>query len=151
VRSSAQTHKQMTPEKRLELALNVCEQLLNQTPVKDFVIELPSGNWDDSSIEKICERLGCDLMLTSDVKQAAKRPVLDDVGAFKLVRQRRNQLAHGTLSFAECSDDVAVADLKSLTTAVGDYLREAVHSFVHFIGAEIGKTGDQVAGEGVLA
>jgi hypothetical protein len=151
VRSIARTHSYLGPDKRLRAALDLCEQLLQQMPIKDFKIEAGGGgNWDDSSIEKLCERVGCGLAISPDVAHAAKRHVRDDLGALKLVRDRRNVLAHGSLSFADCSDGVTVAELKVVANAVGDYLREAVDCFVGFIALEIAEKGDQADG-GVIA
>lgn len=152
VRSIARTHSDLGPDKRLQAALDLCEQLLQQMPVKGFKIEPGGGgNWDDSSIEKICERVGCGLTLSPDVLEAAKRHIRDDMGALKLVKNRRNGLAHGSLSFVDCSDGVTVAELKVLATAVGDYLREAVGCFVSFIQVEIVKSKEQMETEGVVA
>jgi len=152
VRSIARTHCDLGPDKRLQAALVLCEQLLQQMPIKEFKIELGGGgNWDDSSIEKICERVGCGLTLSPSVVQAAKRHVRDDMGALMLVKNRRNGLAHGSLSFVDCSDGVTVAELKGLGTAIGDYLREAVGCFVNFIEAEIAKKEVQAEKEGAIA
>lgn len=140
VRSVARTHNDLGPEKRLKAALDMCEQLLQQMPVKGFKIEPGGGgNWDDSSIEKMCERVGCGLTISPTVIQAAKRHIRDDMGALKLVKDRRNGLAHGSLSFVDCSDGVTVAELKGIASAVGDYLREAVGCFVSFVEVEIAK------------
>jgi hypothetical protein len=147
VRSIARTHgNDLGPERRLKAALKLCDQLLGQLPITNFKIEPGGGgNWDDLSIERICERVGCGLTFSADVKQAAKRRIRDDMGALQLVKDRRNGLAHGSLSFVDCSDGVTVGELEAVTTAVGDYLREAVGCFVTFIRAEIVKaaaTGD---------
>lgn len=140
IRSVARTHTDLGPEKRLQAALEMCDQLLQQIPVTGFKIEPGGGgNWDDSSIEKICARVGCELAIPKNVAQAAKRHIRDDMGALKLVKERRNGLAHGSLSFVDCSDGVTVAELKSLAKAVGDYLGEAVKCFLAFIEVEIEK------------
>ncbi len=152
VRSVARTHSDLGPDKRLEAVLDLCEQLLQQMPVKGFKIERGGGgNWDDSSIEKMCERVGFGLELSPNVVRAAKRHVRDDMGALKLVKDRRNGLAHGSLSFVDCSDGVTVSELKGLATAVCDYLREAVGCFVGFIELEIVKKEAQTEKEGVSA
>lgn len=152
VRSVARTHSDLVPDKRLKAALDLCEQLLQQMPVKEFNIEPGGGgNWDDSSIEKICERVGCSLTISPNAVQAAKRHIRDNMGALKLVKDRRNGLAHGSLSFVDCSDGVTVMELRGLTTAVGDYLREAVGCFVRFIEVEITKDEERTRMEGVVA
>ena len=146
VRWMARTHSDLGPDRRLQAALEMCEQLLQQMPVKDFTIEPGGGgNWDDSSIEKICKRVGCGLNLSPSVVRAAKRHVRDDMGALKLVKNRRNGLAHGSLSFVDCSDGVTVAELKGIASAIGDYLREAVASFVKYVEVEIAKKDGVIA------
>ncbi len=152
VRSIARTHSDLGPDKRLQAALDLCEQLLQQMPVRGFKIEPGGGgNWDDSSIEKMCERVGFGLTLSPSVVRAAKRHMRDDMGALKLVKNRRNGLAHGSLSFVDCSDGVTVAELQELVTAVGGYLREAVGCFMSFIKVEIAKKEVHADKEGVVA
>lgn len=139
VRAVARTHTSLGPEKRLEAALDLCDALLEQIPVRAFTIETGGGgNWDDSAIEKVCERVGCSLTLSPSVKEGAKRHFRDEMGALNLVKDRRNGLAHGSLSFVDCSDDVTVTELRRLSSAVGNYLREAVDCFVKFIQSDIG-------------
>lgn len=138
VRAIARTHGDLNPGKRLDAAIEVCEYFLNQLPVAEFKIEAGGGgNWDDSSIEKICDRVGCNLVISDAVSVAAKRRVRDDMGSLKLVKNRRNNLAHGSLSFADCSDGIAVSELRELANAVGAYLEETVNSFNRFIELEI--------------
>jgi hypothetical protein len=138
VRSISRSHGDLNSDNRLEAAFQMCDHLLKQLPIPQFKIEAGGGgNWDDSSIEKICKRVGCDLRISSSVSTAAKRHVRDEMGALKLVRDRRNSLAHGSLSFVDCSDGVTVHELRDLVTAVGGYLREAVESFIRFIESDI--------------
>lgn len=152
VRSVARTHIDLAPEKRLQEAVKLCDQLLQQSPIKDFKIEPGGGgNWDDSSIETMCRRVGCDLTISPNIFRAAKRHIRDDMGALELVKNLRNGLAHGSLSFVDCSDNVTVAELRSLATAVGDYLREAVGCFVYFIESQIFEGGGRVKKGGVGA
>ena len=72
------------------------------------------------------------------------------MGALKLVKDRRNGLAHGALSFVDCSDGVTVVELKKLATAVGDYLKEAVECFVKFIQFEIANNVEKKEAEEVI-
>ncbi|MGO4189042.1 MAE_28990/MAE_18760 family HEPN-like nuclease [Pseudarthrobacter sp. TAF60_1] len=138
VRSIAKTHSELNHSNRLEAALELCNHLLSQLPVSDFKIESGGGgNWDDAAIEKVCERVGCSLAISQHVSAAAKRHRRDEMGALKLVKNRRNSLAHGSLSFVDCSDGVSVMELRDLANAVGEYLREAVNSFVNYIEVEI--------------
>lgn len=138
VRSTAGTHKDLGPKKRLEAALGLCEMLMEQQPITKFEIERGGGgNWDDVAIEELCKRVGCGLTISQTVRTSVKRHLRDGQGAMKLVKTRRNDLAHGSLSFAECSDGVTITELKGLAKAVVDFLRETIQCFVNFIETEI--------------
>lgn len=149
VRSIARTHHDnLGAEKRLEAALKMCEQLLQESPIADFTIERGGGgNWDDSSIEEMCKRLGCRLTISSDIRTAVKRHRRDDMGALGIVKTLRNDLAHGSLSFVECGNDVTVSELQDITTVVGKYLREAITCFISFIDSNISR-GKPKIGQG---
>lgn len=144
VRSIARTHQDnLGSDKCLEAAIQMCEQLLQESPIKDFTIESGGGgNWDDFSIEKMCERLGCSLTISPDVLTAAKRHRRNEMGALGIVKSLRNNLAHGSMSFAECGD-IAVSDLQEITIAIGNYLRETIHCFINFIESNMYKSDSQ--------
>ena len=134
VRAIARTHIDLTPDHRLESAVAMCDHLIEQLPIRELQIDIGGGgNWDDEAIEKISARVGCNLKISGTARAAVKRPERDDLGAMKLVKNRRNSLAHGRISFTECADGVAVEELRRITSAVGAYLREAIDCFVSYI------------------
>lgn len=134
VRAVARTHISLTPENRLESAVAMCEHLIGQLPVTELTIEVGGGgNWDDEAIEKFSARVGCTLAITEATKRAVKRPERDDLGAMKLVKNRRNNLAHGSISFVDCAEGVAVTELRRVSQAVGSYLREAIQCYISYI------------------
>jgi hypothetical protein len=134
VRTVARTHTELTYENRLQSALDMCNHLISQLPIQQFTIEIGGGgNWDDEAIEKVGDRVGCRLALSTEVKANVKRPMRDNKGAMKLVKDRRNGLAHGRLSFVDCADGVAVQELRDVTDKVGAYLREVIDSFIAYI------------------
>jgi hypothetical protein len=133
VRTVARTHIELSYENRLQSALDMCNHLISKLPIQQFTIEVGGGNWDDEAIEKIGDRVGCRLLLSREVKAQVKQPLRDNKGAMKLVKDRRNGLAHGRLSFVDCADGVAVQELRSITDAVGEYLREVIGCFVKYI------------------
>lgn len=147
VRNVAHTHSDLPADKRLEKALELCDQLLQQLAITEWRIKpVGGGNWDDSQIEKMCRKVGCRLSIADDVRAAAKRHVRDKMSAFQLVKDRRNALAHGSLSFVDCSDGVAFSELEATAKAVGDYLAQAVECFAHFVSSEIERTnGGEIA------
>jgi len=130
VRVMARTHKELNPDHRLESALLLCDHLVAALPVAEFAIDIGGGgNWDDQAIEAISRRLGFKLVVSEPVYSAVKRRFQDDLGPLALVKQLRNRLAHGSISFAQCAEDVTVARLVDLKEKTVDYLREVVGCF----------------------
>jgi hypothetical protein len=134
VRSIARTNVSLNPENRLKSAMEMCNHLIEQLPIAEFEFEVGGGgNWDDDAIERVSIRLGCNLQITKATKTAVKRPMRDEYGPLKLVRLRRNDLAHGSISFVDCADGIAVSELRATADVVGDYLREVIGCFVKYI------------------
>jgi hypothetical protein len=134
IRSQARTHIDLTYENRLLAVVAVVDRLLDSIPVDAFEIQKGGGgNWDDEAIEKMSDRLGCDLAISTTVKSSVKRPIKDDLGPLRLVKSMRNRLAHGKMLFTESAEQVTVTELNDLARAVIDYLREVVDRFVAYV------------------
>lgn len=134
VRVTARTHAELAPENRLESALHLCQHLVASLPISAFDIEKGGGgNWDDFEIEAFSKRLGFRLVVSRPVYSAVKRPFRDDLGPLALVKQLRNRLAHGSISFAQCAEDVTVGRLVELKDRTVNYLREVVECFAKYI------------------
>lgn len=129
VRCIARTHTELSYENRLTAALLLCEHLVQSLPVSDFKIEKGGGNWDDMSIQDVTTRLGLSLHVSDTVKTGIKRHFRNDQGALVYIKNLRNELAHGSLSFAECGEGVTVSDLRRLKNYTALYLKEVVDSF----------------------
>ncbi|MEX2174343.1 MAG: MAE_28990/MAE_18760 family HEPN-like nuclease [Pirellulaceae bacterium] len=134
VKGIARTSVSLNEDHRLEATVSFCNLLLKADPIAPWdVVAGGGGNWDDSVLEAITERLGCELAISPPVKTAAKRVIRDDRGSLALVKHLRNKLAHGEMSFEECGNGVTVADLKDIKDRTANYLREVVASFNWFI------------------
>lgn len=134
VRATARTHENMGPDKRLESALVLCEHLVAALPVGEFDIDKGGGgNWDDDAIEAISKRLGFRLAVSAPVYSAVKRKFRNDLGPLALVKKLRNDLAHGSISFAQCAEDESVARLVELKNKTVDYLGEVVDCFSGYV------------------
>jgi hypothetical protein len=136
VQEVARTHIDLTPMHRLDSALVLCDHLVGQLPVPSFKISKGAGNWDDSEIEAITKRLGCTLAVPHEAFRAAKRPFRNDKNALALIKSLRNQLAHGEISFAQCSEGVTVEELERLTNLTSDYLKGVAASFEIYVASE---------------
>lgn len=133
-RHTARTHVELREENRLNSVVQLCGLLIGSQPIENFSVERRS-NWDDREIENISARLGCNLQISEDARSAIKRPIRDNRGALSLIRELRNRLGHGGLSFTECGADATVPDLRDLKERTVKYLREVVSGFSAYIGS----------------
>ena len=134
IRSIARTHSDLTPDHRLQDAVAMCDYVIARLPISQLKIDIGGGgNWDDEEIYRIGQRVGCKLEITAPTNAGVKRPFRNDQGAMKLVKTLRNHLAHGQISFVECTEGVVVGELRDITQAVGAYLREAIACFSAYI------------------
>ena len=135
VRSVARTHADLTDERRLDRAVAMFEMVDRSSPVATFKVEKGAGNGDDGEIEGVSRRLGLTLCISDTVKTGVKRHVRDDKGPLALIRDLRNRLAHGGISFVECGEGATVGDLRTLKGLTAAYLGEVVASFSAWIAA----------------
>jgi hypothetical protein len=136
VRHVARTHVELSHEKRLKGALDLCEYLIEASPIQPFTIAKGGGgNWDDSQIAAISKRLGLQLQVGPAATTGVKRPFRNEQGALVYIKKLRNDLAHGTVSFAECGEGITVQELRELTDRTALYLRDVVNFFSASIAA----------------
>lgn len=134
IRTKARTHVNLTEDNRLAATIEFCEHLIQSLPVSAWKIDRRSaGSWDDLLIEEMTERIGCRVRLSQEVRTGIKRKIRDDKSALALVRDFRNRLAHGSLSFTECGEGVTAAELRQMKESTGNYLRGIVDSFCDYI------------------
>ncbi len=134
VRSAARTHVELNFDNRLQSAFELCEILVRSLPLSNWAVERGRrGNWDDEEILAITKRLGLALRISTEVYAGIKQPFRDDKGPLALVKNLRNRLAHGSLSFAECGEGVTVTDLRDLKERTALYLKEVIAGFRAYI------------------
>jgi MAE_28990/MAE_18760-like HEPN len=132
IRRIARTHVELTSEHRLETTFNFFEK--TSCPVEPFTIEKGGGgNWDDNSIEAIGKRLGFQIQVERVIYSLAKRKIRDDLGPLGVVKDFRNRLAHGDISFSECTEGVTVSQLLDIKDVTVRYMRGVVENFVAYI------------------
>jgi hypothetical protein len=134
VRAVAHTHETLNPDNRLDYALQLCNHLVSALPVDRFDLEKGGGgNWDDSAIEHMTKRLGFKLHVAKKTYAAIKKPIRDDMGPLALVKNLRNRLAHGSISFVECSENETFSGLESLANSTLVYLEAVVGCFKKYL------------------
>ncbi|MDE2823358.1 MAG: MAE_28990/MAE_18760 family HEPN-like nuclease [Chloroflexota bacterium] len=129
IRLKADTRTALNEDNRLRRALALARHLIDGLPVSWPADAHLAGNWDDGQIERMSARLGCELQISAGTNEAVKRPIRDDMGQLALIRERRNRLAHGNLSFAECGAEVTVAELRRTKECTVLYLQEVIDAF----------------------
>lgn len=130
VRCIARTHTELNYENRLTAAFELYEHMVQSLPVSPFKLEKGGGgNWDDKSIQDISSRLGLSLRVSDEIYRAINRPFRNDQGCLVFIRNLRNELAHGSLSFAECGEGITVNELRELKERTASYLKEVVSLF----------------------
>lgn len=134
VRVMARTHVDLNYENRLDSALSLCDHLVAALPVAAFKVEKSGGgSWDDGAIEEITKRLGFALRVRRETYTAIKRHFRDELGCLQLVKKFRNELAHGSISFAECGENITVSELRDIATRTVSYMREVLSAFCVYI------------------
>ena len=135
VQSSTRPYDGAGPEKLLERIEEVARQLIGRSDSTPVEIKRSAGNWDDRSISRVSGNLGVELTLDGELRRRACGHYVDDISRLGFVRKRRNELAHGVLTFEEGARDRTCAELEDLVAVVSDYLERVVECFETFLEA----------------
>jgi len=133
VTSVAAPYELLTNEKRLEKALVLFEQVLNLHPIDIKIPPGGGGNWDVTEIEKLSKSIGVNIALSAPLKQKVMRPFRDDKSPIRLIKDIRNKLAHGSISFTECGNNHVASDFRMLIDIVKDYLNHVIEKYEAYI------------------
>jgi hypothetical protein len=127
-------NKEMNADNRLRYAVGLADVLVRAEPLQGFKLDKGGGgNWNDTNIEDMLERVGLRLRLTPVVRAAAKRKFRDDLGPLALVVKLRNDLAHGSISFSECGENETASGLREISHNTAMYLRSVVRAVERYI------------------
>lgn len=146
IRLMARTHADLSPEHRLDHAIELCAHLANALPVKDLrplkiatetkgltIEKGGGGNWDHKSIDKFSLQLGFKLTLSPKTRKFLNNTFSEDLGPISLIKHYRNKLAHGNISFTQSAENITVSRLEELTKQTITYMEEVVECFDVFI------------------
>ena len=130
----AAVNVEMDPGTRLNYVVGLTELLVASSEVEPFKIEKGGGgNWDDVMIERMLSRLGVSLILAPTVRTAVKSPWRNRMNVMRVVTKLRNDLAHGSMSFAECGQSETARSLRDATHKAAMYVRSVVRAIDRFI------------------
>ena len=133
ITSVASPYELLSNEKRLEKAISLFEQVLNLQPISIRIPPGGGGNWDVAEIEKLSKNIGISIPLSTSLRQRVKQPFRDDKAPIRLIKDIRNKLAHGSLSFSECGNNHVASDFRKLIDIVKDYLSYIISQYETYI------------------
>ena len=134
VRSEIWSGEERIGEGALTRLTNVSGTLASGSPLKAFAIKGEPGSWNDNSIRKVADRLGCKLVLTAKVRRAAyEKAYRNDTSAMTYLAQRRNAIAHGESTFEDGARDHTLDEIAELSTRILPFLRAVVISYKSFL------------------
>lgn len=133
IKSITAPQESMTYEKRLEKAILLFEQARDIKPIEIKIPPGGGGNWDTVEIKRISKSIGIDIKLPKALNTSINKPFRDDKGPLRLIKDIRNNLAHGSLSFTECGNNHVASDFRELIDIVKSYLENIIDSYGKFI------------------
>lgn len=100
----------------------------------EFSIKGEPGSWNDKSIKKVASRLGCDLVLSDQVRRGAYEPSYrNETTALGYLANRRNAIAHGASTFEEGAYDLTLHEIEDLANKILPYLEEVSNSYREYL------------------
>lgn len=133
VKSMLSVHESLTPENRADRAMKLINQVLKVEPLEIKIPPGNSGNWDSDQIRKLCKRLGFKLEIPSVLNTKINKKFKNDCKPIWWIKETRNKLAHGSISFSECGENHVASDLRMLIDIVVEYFEFLIKSFDNFI------------------
>jgi len=133
VRTRAGVERGIESDQRLKRTVKIVDEAIAGAVNVAFRVRY-EGNWSDSEITKVSERLGCPLQVAPDVeRRACDERFQDDLAPMKYIRHKRNSLAHGNETFREGARQLGSRDLQRLRRAVVEYMESVSASFTGYL------------------
>jgi MAE_28990/MAE_18760-like HEPN len=102
-----------------------------------FKVKGEPGSWDDASIKRVAERLGCSLVLSRAIKRNVfEKAYLNDMTAMKYLSSRRNAIAHGVMTFEDGARDQTLDEIEKLAHRILPFLKAVAKSYETFLNAK---------------
>ena len=99
-----------------------------------FIVKGEPGSWDDKAIKKVADRLGCEIVLTPEIRRAAYETAYrDETTAMEYLARRRNAIAHGASTFEDGANDLTLDEIERLAKRVLPFLKGVSESYQAFL------------------
>ena len=136
VRTRVGVERGIESDRRLKRTVKIVDEAIAGAVNVEFRVRY-EGNWSDSEITKVSERLGCALQVAPDVVQrACDERFQDDFAPMKYIRHKRNLLTHGNETFREGARQLSSRDLQRLRRAIVEYMESVSASFTSYLEAK---------------
>lgn len=134
VRAAVWSGEERIGEGALTRLTNVSATLASGNSPEAFIVKGEPGSWNDKSIKKVADRIGCQLVLTQEIRRSAYEPAyLNDTTALEYLAQRRNAIAHGGSTFEDGARDLTLEELARLAARVLPFLKAVTESYEVFL------------------
>lgn len=111
-----------------------------------FNVKGEPGSWDDASIKKVADRLGCSLVLSRAIRRAVfEKAYLNEKTAMNYLASRRNAIAHGATTFEDGARDHTLDEIEKLANRILPFLKAVAESYETFLDTKSYLTPDKVA------
>lgn len=121
----------------------VSRTLVTGLPPEEFKVKGVPGSWNKEAIKKVSERLGCRLVFTPEVKRAvSEKKYANDRTALEFLAEKRNEIAHGEITFEEGARNMTLNDLDELAKRVFPFLKAVTECYQTYLDSEVYLQGD---------
>ena len=127
----------ITPEKHLERAVELLHQAVGKTSVEIKIPRGGGGNWDIQEIKSLSKRIGIDFELPENIYKKVSRPFRNEQGPLRYIKDVRNNLAHGSISFSDCGAGHSYSEFRTLIDIVKEYLEFLMLKYKDYIDNEL--------------
>ena len=104
--------------------------MLSESGWSKVEIKKTDGNWDNARILTFTEKL--DIKINFPESKVFK-PYYNELSMMQYIRQRRNDLAHGLITFEEGADNKTYEELKELADCTIQFMEFVVSGYITFI------------------
>jgi hypothetical protein len=127
-------NNQTTPENRLNQAIKLLQQAVGTEPVEIKISRGGGGNLDSLAIKKLSERIGVELSIPPRIyKNMNKVSRNGKLGILRSIKDIRNELGHGSISFSQCGEGHTHRDFRNQIDLVKQYLEYLIDTYDQYI------------------